>query len=70
MINKEIQDYINYLLFVKYDRQLIWSNTTIANMTDKHLVNTIRYLEKNNPNHYILEIMYKERDYRLGLFNY
>lgn len=29
MINKEIQDYIDYLLFLKYDRQLIWSNTTI-----------------------------------------
>lgn len=28
MINKEIQDYINYLLFLKYDRQLVWSNTT------------------------------------------
>lgn len=32
MINKEIQDYIDYLLFLKYDRQLVWSNTTIANM--------------------------------------
>ena len=30
MINKEIQDYIDYLLFLKYDRQLVWSNTTIA----------------------------------------
>lgn len=29
MINKEIQDYIDYLLFLKYDRQLVWSNTTI-----------------------------------------
>lgn len=28
MINKEIQDYIDYLLFLKYDRQLVWSNTT------------------------------------------
>lgn len=36
MINKEIQDYIDYLLFLKYDRQLIWSNTTIAEMSDKH----------------------------------
>lgn len=32
MINKEIQDYINYLLFLKYDRQLVWSNTTIAEL--------------------------------------
>lgn len=23
MINKEIQDYIDYLLFLKYDRQLV-----------------------------------------------
>lgn len=34
MINKEIQDYIDYLLFLKYDRQLVWSNTTIAEMSD------------------------------------
>lgn len=34
MINKEIQDYINYLLFLKYDRQLVWSNTTIAEMSE------------------------------------
>lgn len=32
MINKKIQDYIDYLLFLKYDRQLVWSNTTIAKM--------------------------------------
>lgn len=51
MINKEIQDYINYLLFLKYDRQLVWSNTTIAEMSDKHLVNAIKYLEQRNPNH-------------------
>ena len=38
MINKEIQDYIDYLLFLKYDRQLVWSNTTIAEMSDKHVV--------------------------------
>ena len=43
MINKKIQDYIDYLLFLKYDRQLIWSNTTIAEMSDKHLVNAIKY---------------------------
>lgn len=43
MINKEIQDYIDYLLFLKYDRQLVWSNTTIAKMSDKHLVNAIKY---------------------------
>lgn len=36
MINKKIQDYIDYLLFLKYDRQLVWSNTTIAEMSDKH----------------------------------
>lgn len=34
MINKEIQDYIDYLLFLKYDRQSVWSNTTIAKMSD------------------------------------
>lgn len=51
MINKEIQDYIDYLLFLKYDRQLVWSNTTIAEMSDKHLVNAIKYLEQHNPNH-------------------
>ena len=51
MINKEIQDYIDYLLFLKYDRQLVWSNTTIAKMSDKHLVNAIKYLEQHNPNH-------------------
>lgn len=50
MINKEIQDYIDYLLFLKYDRQLVWSNTTIAKMSDKHLVNAIKYLEQHNPN--------------------
>lgn len=49
MINKEIQDYIDYLLFLKYDRQLVWSNTTIAEMSDKHLVNAIKYLEQHNP---------------------
>lgn len=64
MINKEIQDYIDYLLFLKYDRQLVWSNTTIAKMSDKHLVNAIKYLEQHNPNHNMLAIMYKERDYR------
>lgn len=33
-------------------------------MSDKHLVNAIKYLEQHNPNHNMLEIMYKERDYR------
>lgn len=70
MINKEIQDYIDYLLFLKYDRQLVWSNTTIAEMSDKHLVNAIKYLEQHNPNHNILAIMYKERDYRLSYFQF
>lgn len=54
MINKEIQDCIDYLLFLKYDRQLVWSNTTIAEMSDKHLVNAIKYLEQHNPNHKII----------------
>lgn len=40
MINKEIQDYIDYLLFLKYDRQLVWSNTTIAKK--KNIVNSVR----------------------------
>lgn len=56
MINKKIQDYIDYLLFLKYDRQLVWSNTTIAEMSDKHLVNAIKYLEQHNPNHKMKEL--------------
>lgn len=30
MINKEIQDYIDYLLFLKYDRQLVMKAIIIA----------------------------------------
>lgn len=48
MINKEIQDYIDYLLFLKYDRQLVWSNTTIAKMSDKHAVPVNLYKEIYN----------------------
>ena len=44
MINKKIQDYIDYLLFLKYDRQLVWSNTTIAKLSFEYLLLTVDFL--------------------------
>lgn len=34
MINKEIQDYVNYLLFLKYDRQAVFGSLITKHLKD------------------------------------
>lgn len=69
---EEITEYIDKLVNYMYNDQKTWTDAfgktyKICEMTNKHLSNTIHYLENNNPSHILLDTLKKELNQRIAL---